>query len=238
MAHTPRKQRRTMLIGGSAALVSTALMHSPRALANRLPTPSQMPGPFYPVIPPLTKDNDLTQVAGLGGRALGQVADLYGRVLDVAGTPLPGARVEIWQCDANGRYRHPGDRRTVTEDPHFQGFGHSVTDADGRYRFRTIRPAPYPGRTPHIHAAVFVGEGRPFVTQIYVAGEPLNERDGLFMRVPVDLRPLLLAEFLPAQDPVATLAAEFDFVLSPRLVGLFESPISSRDQSHAPDHLA
>ena len=80
---------------------------------------------------------------------------------------------------------------------------------------------PYPGRTPHIHAAVFQEADRPFVTQIYVAGEPLNERDGLFMRVPEALRPLLLADFVPVDDPVAELAAEFDFVLSPVLAGLF-----------------
>ncbi len=80
---------------------------------------------------------------------------------------------------------------------------------------------PYPGRTPHIHAAVFQGSDRPFVTQIYVAGEPLNERDGLFMRVPEALRPLLLADFVPVDGPVAELAAEFDFVLSPVLAGLF-----------------
>ena len=82
---------------------------------------------------------------------------------------------------------------------------------------------PYPGRTPHIHAAVFHEGARPFVTQIYVAGEALNLRDGLFMRVPEALRPLLLAEFVPVEDPVASLAAEFDFVLSPMLAGLFEA---------------
>ena len=85
--------------------------------------------------------------------------------------------MEIWQCDANGRYRHPRDRGDVEEDPNFQGFGHTVTDADGHYRFRTIRPVPYPGRTPHIHAAVIQEGARPFVTQIYVADEPLNLRD-------------------------------------------------------------
>ena len=82
---------------------------------------------------------------------------------------------------------------------------------------------PYPGRTPHIHAAVFQEADRPFVTQIYVAGEPLNDRDGLFMRVPEALRPLLLADFVAVDDPVAELAAEFDFVLAPVLAGLFEA---------------
>ena len=209
-------RRRQIILGSSAALVS-----APLAAAQRALTPSQMLGPFYPVTPPLHKDNDLTLVDGRSTRAAGQIADLSGRVLDIDGRPLAGLRVEIWQCDANGRYRHPRDRGGLDEDPNFQGFGHTITDADGRYRFRTIRPVPYPGRTPHIHAAVFQGGDRPFVTQIYVAGEPLNARDGLFMRVPEALRPLLLADFVAVDDPVAELAAEFDFVLSPVLAGLF-----------------
>lgn len=209
--------RRQLVLGGSAALLSAQLAAAQRAL-----TPSQSAGPFYPVTPPLHKDNDLTRVEGRSGHAAGQISDLSGHVLDMDGRPLAGLRVEIWQCDANGRYRHPRDRHNADEDPNFQGFGHTVTDAEGRYRFRTIRPVPYPGRTPHIHAAVVQEGARPFVTQIYVAGEPLNQRDGLFMRVPEALRPLLLADFVPVDDPVAELAAEFDFVLSPVLAGLFE----------------
>lgn len=210
--------RRRVVLGGSAALLS-----APLAAAQRALTPSQMLGPFYPVTPPLHKDNDLTLVEDSSVLADGQISDLSGRVLDMDGQPLAGLRVEIWQCDASGRYRHPRDRSDVEADPNFQGFGHTVTDAEGRYRFRTIRPVPYPGRTPHIHAAVIQEGARPFVTQIYVAGEPLNLRDGLFMRVPEALRPLLLADFVAVDDPVATLAASFDFVLSPVLAGLFEA---------------
>lgn len=211
------QRRRQLLLGSGAALLS-----APLAASQRMLTPSQMPGPFYPVTPPLHKDNDLTRVEGRSGHAAGDISDLHGRVLDLNGRPMAGLRVEIWQCDANGRYRHPRDRQNVAEDPNFQGFGHTLTDDEGRYRFRTIRPVPYPGRTPHIHAAVFQEGTQPFVTQIYVAGEPLNLRDGLFMRVPEALRPLLLAEFVPAEDPVAVFSAKFDFVLSPMLAGLFE----------------
>jgi protocatechuate 3,4-dioxygenase, beta subunit len=209
-------RRRRLLIGGSAVLLSL-----PLAAAPRLRTPEQALGPFYPVTPPLHKDNDLTRVSGRSERAAGRITDLVGRVMDVDGRPLVGARVEIWQCDANGRYRHPRDRQPVAPDANFQGAGHALTDAEGRYRFRTIRPVSYPGRTPHIHAAVFPGDGAPFVTQIYVAGEPANERDMLFRRVPPALRPLLLADFRPVDDPVAELHAVFDFVLAPSLAGLF-----------------
>lgn len=211
--------RRRLLLGGGAALLSL-----PLGAAQRVLTPGQATGPFYPVIPPLHRDNDLTRVDGRSGRAAGRISDLSGRVVEVDGRPLAGVRVEIWQCDANGRYRHPRDRHTAPEDPNFQGFGHTVTDAEGRYRFRTIRPVPYPGRTPHIHAAVFREGDSPFVTQIYVAGEPRNADDFLFRQVPEHLHPLLLADFQPVEDPVAELAASFDFVLSPSLVGLFDAP--------------
>lgn len=212
------QRRRQIILGGGAVLLS-----APLSATQRMLTPSQMTGPFYPVTPPLHKDNDLTLVDGRTERAAGQITDLYGKVVDINGQALAGVRVEIWQCDVNGRYRHPGDRQTIAEDPNFQGFGHTVTDEQGRYRFRTIRPMPYPGRTPHIHAAVFPQGSRPFITQIYVAGEPHNQRDGLFMRVPEALRPLLLAEFVPSTDPVASLSAAFDFVLSPLLAGLFDA---------------
>jgi intradiol ring-cleaving dioxygenase-like protein len=109
-------------------------------------------------------------------RALGRAATLG---LASNKSAIPGAVVEIGQCDAFGRYRHPRDRRDG-RDPRFQGRGRvGRTGPDGAYAFRTIRPLPYPGRTPHLHVAVAAPGRAPLVTQIYVAGEPLNERDGL-----------------------------------------------------------
>lgn len=129
---------------------------SPLAVAKALlpGTPAQTAGPFYPPVLPLDDDADLTRVEGTPGQADGRITDLAGRVLDNSGRPLSGVRVEIWQCDANGRYRHPAERGSAPIDPCFQGHGRTVTDSLGRYWFRTIRPVPYPGRTPHIHAAV------------------------------------------------------------------------------------
>ena len=102
---------------------------------------------------------------------------------------------------------------TPTADENFQGYGQTISDAAGGYRFRTIRPVPYPGRTPHIHFAVS-GPGFPrFVTQMYVAGEPQNERDGVLMSVPdPDARARLIVPLEPAAEPGA-LAATFDIVL-------------------------
>ena len=128
-------------VAGLAAVVA-----SPALAGAALLTPRQPAGPFYPVEFPLDDDNDLVQVAGHDGIARGQVTDLGGRLLDRNGRPLGGLRIEIWQCDANGRYRHPDDPRDQAIDPAFQGFGHATSDAQGRYRFRTIHPVPYPGR--------------------------------------------------------------------------------------------
>jgi protocatechuate 3,4-dioxygenase beta subunit len=180
-----------------------------------VPTPRQTTGPFYPVDWTGDIDADLVRVVGEAARAQGTVAHLRGRVLDVSGAPVPGAAIEIWQCDAFGRYRHPRDRQEG-RDPGFQGRGRTTAGADGAYAFRTIRPVPYPGRTPHIHVAVVAPGREPLVTQLYVAGEPLNERDGLFNSVrDPRRRAALLARFEPADriEPGALLAG-FDIVLA------------------------
>jgi protocatechuate 3,4-dioxygenase beta subunit len=128
-------------------------------------------------------DSDLVVLRGAEARAEGVVIHVMGRVLGVDGRPIPNATVEIWQCDARGRYLHPGDTGGRPRDSAFQGFGRAASGADGAYRFRTIRPVPYPGRTPHIHFAVTAPGRRELVTQMYVAGEPLNERDGLYRSI-------------------------------------------------------
>jgi protocatechuate 3,4-dioxygenase beta subunit len=180
------------------------------------PTPQQTAGPFYPLSIPVDSDNDLVQVTGHNGTAKGTVSFVKGRILDPDGRPLPGVRVEIWQCDTTGRYHYVrDDRADAPLDDNFQGYGQTITDEPGGYRFRTIRPVPYPGRTPHIHFAVS-GQGLArFTTQMYIAGEPLNERDGVLMgvrepaaraRLIVPLRPA------PELEPNA-LAGTFDIVL-------------------------
>lgn len=198
--------RRRMLLGAAALLAQPALAR------ELLPTPRQSVGPFYPRERPLDDDSDLTRVRGQAAVAQGRISDLTGRVLDLDGRPVRNARVEIWQCDALGFYHHPDDRPGA-RDPGFQGFGHGLTDGEGRYRFRTIRPVAYPGRTPHIHFAVFAEGARPFVTQLYVAGEARNHGDFLFNAIPAERRRLVLAEFRPARGGRAELAADFDIVL-------------------------
>jgi protocatechuate 3,4-dioxygenase, beta subunit len=180
------------------------------------PTPRQTAGPFYPLTFPADSDNDLVQVAGHKGMAKGTVTYITGRVLDSTERPVSGARVEIWQCDANGRYHHVHDDGTDRPlDENFQGYGQTVTDAAGGYRFRTIRPVPYPGRTPHIHFGVSGAGSSRLTTQMYVAGEPLNESDGLLtgVRDPA-ARTRLIVALRPAPEIEANaLAGTFDIVL-------------------------
>ena len=202
---------RRRLIKGAAGLVTTLAAHS--LGASTLLTPRQMAGPFYPASLPLDDDNDLTRVSGQEQPASGEISDLHGRLLDRNGHPISGVRIEIWQCDANGRYRHPRDPGRTPIDPGFQGFGHTLSDADGHYRFRTIRPVPYPGRTPHIHVAVRPPGEEPFVTQLYVAGEPRNADDFLFQRIPEDQRPLVLVDFRPVKEPGSLLKGNRDIIL-------------------------
>jgi protocatechuate 3,4-dioxygenase beta subunit len=207
-------RRRGALLSGAAALL--ALRGRDAGAQGTIPTPRQTAGPFYPTDWTGDADDDLVRVAGEAARAQGVVTHLRGRVLDAAGTPVPSATVEIWQCDAFGRYRHPRDRQDG-RDPGFQGRGRILTGPDGRYAFRTIRPVAYPGRTPHIHAAVAPpGRRDALVTQFYVAGEPLNARDGLFnsLRDPRQREALLL--HLQPADRIeqGALLAEKDIVLA------------------------
>ncbi len=198
-------------------LLGAALLLPLPALAQSLTaTPRQTQGPFYPVAFPTDTDADLVRVRGAAAEALGTVTHLRGRVTDTAGGVVPGALVEIWQCDAQGIYRHPRAPGTARFDGNFQGYGSITTDTAGRYGFRTLRPAAYPGRTPHIHVQVTRPGGRVLVTQMYVAGEPLNARDGLLnsIRDP-QARDAVIIPFLPADgiEPRALLA-QFDIVLA------------------------
>jgi protocatechuate 3,4-dioxygenase, beta subunit len=169
-------------------------------LPSTLPrTPDQILGPFYPLNcrPDLT--GNLAHIAG-AGEARGQLIYVVGRVRTCSGQPVSAARIEIWHANADGRYRHPSDIKPVPLDPNFEGFATLVTDAEGRYRLRTVKPGRYQTpdgevRPPHIH---FVVQGRfdRLVTQLYFAGEPENLTDRWLQSAP---RPELLIAIL--EDP-------------------------------------
>lgn len=171
--------RRGFVVGTLGAISLTALG---RPVLADDPTPRAMEGPFYPT-PAMRRpdvDNDLVRIIGMVEEAGGEVFRLKGRVLDQDGAPLADHRVEIWQCDMNGKYMHPGDTQRIEFDVAFQGFGHDMTGPDGSYTFRTIKPVTYPGRTPHIHVKVFDGDREVLTSQFYIAGHPGNSRDRIF----------------------------------------------------------
>jgi protocatechuate 3,4-dioxygenase, beta subunit len=197
----------------SLLIASAALLASPAALAELLRTPRMTEGPFYPRQMPLDDDNDLTKVKGQSGVAEGEILDFAGRVLDDKGRSVKNALVEIWQCNAYGVYHLAGDSGKL--DPNFQGFGKVATDGEGRYRFRTIKPVPYSGRTPHIHYKVKSRDFGEFTSQVLIAGDPGNERDGIFRSIRgAEERKRVLMELKPAAaNSGAKLATDFDIVV-------------------------
>ncbi len=153
--------------------------------AERMITPEVGMGPFYPMLKPLDKDADLTSIKGRKGVAAGAIVHVVGRVLDSKGKPVAGAKIEIWQANTHGRYSHQSDPNTAPLDPNFQGYAVLMTDNEGRYRFKTIKPGAYPisptvQRPPHIHFDV-EGKANRLVSQMFFPDEPLNEKDALFL---------------------------------------------------------
>lgn len=198
------------------SLSSLLLFAGGAAFAEELVrTPRQTPGPFYPDRLPLDTDNDLLIINDSLTPAVGQITYLSGRILDARGNPVRNALVEIWQVDNNGVYLHSRSNNAANRDRNFQGFGRFLTGSTGEYLFRTIKPVPYPGRTPHIHFAVKIKGRETFTTQCYIQGEPRNERDGILrsIRDPKE-RASVIVPFVPIKDSrIGELAARFDIVL-------------------------
>ena len=208
--HINRERRHWIRFLGlftSAGIINSALAQqtTPESL-NR--TPAQMEGPFYPLVEPTDADFDLLKNGTLA-YAKGQPCWIEGTVIRPQGSPLLGATMEIWQCDADGHYHHPQDGANA--DPAFQGFGRVRLDAQGRFRFRTIKPVPYPGRTPHIHVKIKMDARELLTTQLYVQGDPGNAADMLWRRMPASDRAAVTAPFVPAADG---LAARYSLVVS------------------------
>jgi protocatechuate 3,4-dioxygenase beta subunit len=180
-------------------IASAALLGVPasaiRAQTPRTATPSMTEGPFYP------ESFSAEPLANLiRGPMLGNpmTLALEGRVQDRFGRPVAGCRVEIWQCDALGHYTHSRDGTPDGRDRNFAGFGWTRTGEDGRYAFETIRPVPYPGRTPHIHIAAKPPKQRALITQMFIDGVAQNQRDFLYSSMTVAQRALVTVRLEPA----------------------------------------
>jgi protocatechuate 3,4-dioxygenase beta subunit len=206
--------RRQFLRRASASL---ALFAVPGAFAAELVrTPRQTEGPFYPDHLPLDTDNDLIVVNDAVTPAVGEVTHLSGRILDMKGQPIRNAMVEIWQVDNKGVYLHKGSDRHDDRDKNFQGFGRFLTGSTGEYYFRTIKPVPYPGRTPHIHFAIKMKGREKWTTQCYIKAEAArNEKDGVYKGItnPKE-RAAVTIDFAPVKtSKIGELAARFDIIM-------------------------
>jgi len=178
-------------------------------------TPGMTEGPFFPDRLPLDTDNDLLVVTDAVDPADGEITWLSGRVVDVGGAPIRNALVEIWQVDGHGAYLHSRSGNAENRDRRFQGYGRFLTGTDGTYGFRTIKPVPYPGRTPHIHFKVSRRGQRLLTTQCFVKGHPQNQRDGIFRGIRDERQQEnVLVDFRPLEGSrIGELAARFDIVL-------------------------
>ena len=209
-----RPDRRLFLGAMAGAFFTTRGLFAETLLAS----PSLTEGPFYPDRLPLDRDNDLIIVNDSLTPAVGEITHLTGRVLSTSGEPIKDATIEIWQCDANAVYLHTADSgpKSKQQDKNFQGFGRFTTGSTGEYRFRTIKPVPYPGRpAPHIHVKVLKGDRELLTTQIFVRDHAGNRQDGVYagVRDLID-RELVLADFRKIPDSkTGELAASFDVVI-------------------------
>jgi protocatechuate 3,4-dioxygenase beta subunit len=199
----------------SAAMLFSSKLTLAQALLRR--TPGQILGPFYPVTDIWGKGADLTRPREGSGPASGQVLHVVGRVLNLSGEPVRNAKVEVWQANTYGRYRHPSDNNPAPLDPNFDGAAVLTTDAEGRYAFKTIKPGAYPAgpntiRPPHIHFQVTGREDR-LVTQLYFENEPYNDTDRFLSTA--EAKELLIAKLLPPPPELEVDAklAKFDIVL-------------------------
>jgi protocatechuate 3,4-dioxygenase beta subunit len=203
---------------------STALRAPSRPLVHLPHTLTEVTGPVLGSDRVGELDHDLTRQHA--GEPLGERIIVHGRVVEGDGRPVPNTLLEIWQANSSGRYLHDGDRHPAPLDPNFAGVGRTITDADGRYRFVTIKPGAYPWRNhenawrcPHIHFSLF---GRAFVqrlvTQMYFPGDPLFFQDPIYNAVPDPRgRDAMVSSFdLESTVPEWALAYRFDIVLTGR----------------------
>lgn len=192
--------RRKMLKLSALSGLAAALGNSSLVQAARLmPTPSETQGPFYPVHDQRDKDSDLTHLNSHTAPARGRHIGVRGQVLDIAGNPIDGALLDIWQADANGRYRHPSDRNPTQLDPNFQGWAMITSDSNGFFHFKTVMPGAYPAdkhwiRPPHIHFKISKQGYRSLTTQMYFPDEKLNDADLLLRNKSIAERAAMMAK--------------------------------------------
>ncbi|CAN5431774.1 protocatechuate 3,4-dioxygenase [soil metagenome] len=206
---------RRLFLGSTLAMGSLFFTRAGAFAEELAKTPKMTEGPFYPDKLPLDTDNDLLVLNDSITPAVGEITHLTGKIVDVTGKPISGAVIEIWQCDNNGAYIHSRTSNKDKQDKNFQGFGRFTTNRAGEYYFRTIKPVPYPGRTPHIHVKVKSHGKELITTQCFVKGHPGNERDGIWKNVKDEKQKAnITIDFAKIKDSkLGELAATFDVVV-------------------------
>jgi protocatechuate 3,4-dioxygenase beta subunit len=208
--HIPLSRRRLV----QSLTLTAAGLWAPGAFAELLTlTPDMTEGPFFPDKLPLDQDNDLIRMTDHTTPAVGTITNLSGRVLDKNGNPVKDALVELWQADDHGTYIHTKGAAQGERDPGFQGYGKFETAKDGGWKFRTIKPGLYTGRTRHYHFGVTL-KGQPrFATQLFFQDEPANAKDGILRSLQDEkTAAAVVREFKPVAG-TTELAATWDIVL-------------------------
>jgi protocatechuate 3,4-dioxygenase, beta subunit len=212
----------------------TSVARSPRlAMLSLQGSMSEITGPTFGHSDIDAIDNDLIKNYAKTGDPVGERIIVHGRVLDENGRGVPNTLVEIWQANAGGRYRHKKDSYLAPIDPNFGGCGRTITDDQGYYYFRTVKPGAYPWRNwvnnwrpAHIHVSVFgTAFSQRLITQMYFEGDPLIEKCPIVQTIPDQrARDQLIAPLdLNAAVPLDCLAYKFDIVLRGRRSTLFEN---------------
>ena len=204
---------------------SSALRGPTQPLVKLAPTLTEHTGPIQGPASVDALDSDLTRNGRRNGEPLGERIIVTGRVLGDDGAAVPNTVLELWQANAAGRYIHATDQHDAPIDPNFFGAGRCITDANGIYRFTTIKPGAYPWgnhhnawRPNHIHFSLFgSGFSTRLVTQMYFPGDPLLTLDPIFLAVPESSRAALMADFsLDHSLPGIALGYVWDIVLRGR----------------------
>ena len=217
MSDSKVTRREALRLGlGTAAIAMTASVSGvARAAGDRLATPHQTEGPFFPKRDQPDKDVDLTRIEGHSAQAEGKVIMVKGVIVDDDMKPVSGALIDVWQANVHGRYDHEDDPNPAPLDPNFQSWAKMVTGDDGAYEFKTIVPGAYKvegswSRPPHIHFKIAKRGYHELTTQMYFAGEKLNDDDQILQALSKEEQALLIVDFNPvASDPVVPVG-QFD----------------------------
>ena len=220
----------------------TSILRSPRnALISLQQSLSEVTAPLFDASELGPRDHDLIMNGAKDGLPVGERIVVHGHVLDQLGRPVKNALVEVWQANASGRYRHKKDQYIGALDPNFGGCGRMLTDENGYYAYRTIKPGPYPWRNrindwrpAHIHYAIS-GDGwvQRLITQMYFEGDPLIATCPIVRTIPSEeqVRGLIALQDTAAFVPLDSRAYRFDIVLRGRRATLFENRVQAEPEA-------